>query len=91
MSTGKNILVTGGAGYIGSHVVKLLCNEGYNVFVFDNLSLGRKENLHAKANLIIGDILNMNQLDSAMSKNIDTVFHFAAWKAAGESMTDPAK
>ena len=91
MSTVKNILVTGGAGYIGSHVVKLLCNEGYNVFVFDNLSLGRKENLHANANLIIGDIINMNQLDSAMSKNIDTVFHFAAWKAAGESMTDPAK
>jgi UDP-glucose 4-epimerase len=87
----KNILVTGGAGYIGSHVVKLLCNEGYNVFVFDNLSLGRKENLHKKASLTIGDILNMDQLDAVMSKNIDTVFHFAAWKAAGESMNDPAK
>jgi UDP-glucose 4-epimerase len=87
----KNILVTGGAGYIGSHVVKLLCNEGYNVFVFDNLSLGRKENLHKKASLTIGDILNMDQLDAVMSKNIDTVFHFAAWKAAGESMSDPAK
>lgn len=87
----KNILVTGGAGYIGSHVVKLLCNEGYNVFVFDNLSLGRKENLHEKASLTIGDILNIDQLDIVMSKNIDTVFHFAAWKAAGESMSDPAK
>ena len=91
MSKVKNILITGGAGYIGSHVVKLLCNEGYNVFVFDNLSLGRKENLHEEASLIIGDILNMDQLDSVMSKDIDTVFHFAAWKAAGESMTDPAK
>lgn len=91
MDRNKNILVTGGAGYIGSHVVKLLCNEGYKVFVFDNLSLGRKENLHEKADLITGDILNMDQLDSAMTKNIDTVFHFAAWKAAGESMTDPAK
>ncbi len=87
----KNILVTGGAGYIGSHVVKLLCDEGYNVFVFDNLSLGRKENVHEKANLTIGDILNMDQLDAVMAKNIDTVFHFAAWKAAGESMSDPAK
>lgn len=91
MSDVKNILVTGGAGYIGSHVVKLLCNEGYKVFVFDNLSLGRKENLQKSVNLIIGDILNMDQLDAVMSKNIDTVFHFAAWKAAGESMTDPAK
>jgi len=91
MGTLKNILVTGGAGYIGSHVVKLLCNEGHNVIVFDNLSLGRKENLHKKAELTIGDILNMDQLDLVMAKNIDTVFHFAAWKAAGESMTDPAK
>jgi UDP-glucose 4-epimerase len=91
MSDVKNILVTGGAGYIGSHVVKLLCDEGYNVVVFDNLSLGRKENLQKSAKLIIGDILNMDQLDAVMSKNIDTVFHFAAWKAAGESMTDPAK
>ena len=91
MSKPKNILVTGGAGYIGSHVVKLLCNEGHNVIVFDNLSLGRKENLHKQTNLTIGDILNMDQLDSVMSKNIDTIFHFAAWKAAGESMTDPAK
>ena len=87
----KNILVTGGAGYIGSHVLKLLCEREYKVFVYDNLSLGRKENVHSKASLIIGDILNTDQLNSVMAKDIDTVFHFAAWKAAGESMTDPAK
>jgi UDP-glucose 4-epimerase len=91
MSKNKHILVTGGAGYIGSHVVKLLCEKDYKVFVYDNLSLGRKENLHADANLIIGDILDTDQLNSVMAKKIDTVFHFAAWKAAGESMTDPAK
>lgn len=91
MSMSKNILVTGGAGYIGSHVVKLLCNEEYNVHVFDNLSLGRKENLHKNAKLTVGDILNMDQLDTVMSNNIDTVIHFAAWKAAGESMVNPSK
>ena len=61
MGQSKNILVTGGAGYIGSHVVKLLCNEGHDVSVFDNLSLGRKENLHKKAKLTVGDILKSCQ------------------------------
>lgn len=87
----KNILVTGGAGYIGSHVVKLLCQKGYKVIVFDNFSLGRRENIDSRAEVIKGDILNTAQLSEALSKDIETVFHFAAWKAAGESMMDPAK
>ena len=91
MNAGKKILVTGGAGYIGSHVVRLLCEKGYEVIVFDNFSLGWKENVDKRASIIEGDILITDDLKKAMSQNIGTVFHFAAWKAAGESMTDPAK
>ena len=87
----KNILVTGGAGYIGSHVVHLLCDEGYEVTILDNLSLGRRENVDPRARLVEGDIMNDADLDSVLAGNVDVVFHFAAWKAAGESMTDPGK
>jgi len=86
-----NILVTGGAGYIGSHIVRDLCDDEHNVTVLDNLSLGLKENVDNRAELVIGDILNKDDLDKVFSKNIDVVFHFAAWKAAGESMIDPLK
>jgi UDP-glucose 4-epimerase len=85
------ILVTGGAGYIGSHVVKLLCDEGYTVVILDNFSLGQRENVDGRAILIEGDILNEVDLKQAMAHGIKVVFHFAAWKAAGESMVDPAK
>lgn len=86
-----NILVTGGAGYIGSHIVRDLCDDEHNVTVLDNLSLGLEENVDNRAELVIGDILNKDDLDKVFSKNIDVVFHFAAWKAAGESMIDPLK
>ncbi len=92
MSLSKRILVTGGAGYIGSHVVHQLCDEGHQVFIFDNFSLGLKENLDPRAQEVIGgDVRNESDLVKALSKKIDVVFHFAAWKAAGESMTDPGK
>lgn len=86
-----NVLVTGGAGYIGSHIVKDLCAKGHNVTVFDNFSLGLYENIDEKAEVIEGDVLNKDDLEKAFSKNIDVVFHFAAWKAAGESMINPSK
>lgn len=92
MSFSRRILVTGGAGYIGSHVVHQLCDEGHQVLVFDNFSLGLKENLDPRVQEVIGgDVRNESDLVKALSKKIDVVFHFAAWKAAGESMTDPAK
>lgn len=86
-----NILVTGGAGYIGSHIVRDLCDDGHIVTVLDNLSLGSEDNVDNRAELVVGDILNKDDLDKIFSKNIDVVFHFAAWKAAGESMIDPIK
>jgi UDP-glucose 4-epimerase len=88
----KNLLVTGGAGYIGSHIVQLLCEKQYNVYVFDNFSLGWRENIDDRVKGIIeGDVRNSEDLDKAFTNKIDAVFHFAAWKAAGESMTDPMK
>jgi UDP-glucose 4-epimerase len=87
-----NVLVTGGAGYIGSHVVKDLCNAGHNVIVFDNFSLGLHENIDPRVTHVIeGDILNDYDLHKAFQQDIDVVFHFAAWKAAGESMQNPEK
>jgi UDP-glucose 4-epimerase len=85
------ILVTGGAGYIGSHVVKLLCDEKYPVVIIDNFSLGQRENVDPRALLIEGDILNESDLNKVFSLDIKIVFHFAAWKAAGESMIVPEK
>ncbi len=89
---GKNILVTVGAGYIGSHIVQLLCDEGYAVSVFDNFSLGLRENIDPRVKTIIeGDLLIKSDLERAFESSIDIVFHFAAWKAAGESMVNPGK
>lgn len=85
------ILVTGGAGYIGSHVAYDLLELGHEVIVFDNLSTGKLENVSSGAKLIHGDVLNTDQLNNAFNHGIDVVFHFAAWKAAGESMIDPMK
>jgi UDP-glucose 4-epimerase len=92
MSDKKNILVTGGAGYIGSHLAQLLCDKGYPVYVFDDFSTGLHENLDARLKGVIeGNILNNDDLEKAFSNSIHTVFHFAAFKAAGESMFDPGK
>ena len=85
------ILVTGGAGYIGSHIVLELCDSGFEVIVFDDLSLGFRENVDQRAELYIGSTLNREDMDDVLSKNIDAVIHLAAWKAAGESMDNPFK
>lgn len=87
-----NVLVIGGAGYIGSHVVKDLCDSGFNVTVFDNLSSGYESNVDSRAKLIVGDILDKESLNCAFSSNnFDLVFHFAALKDAGESILKPDK
>ena len=87
----QTVLVTGGAGYIGSHIVLKLCEQGYDVSVFDNLSTGYEKNIDSRADFIQGNILNHNDLQNAFKKNYSAVFHFAALKAAGESMLEPGK
>lgn len=90
MSENNKILVVGGAGYIGSHVVFELLKNDYQVTVFDNLSTGCQENILPGAQFIAGDILNLAQIQKAMV-GIDAVIHLAAYKAAGESMQEPEK
>ena len=85
------VLVIGGAGYIGSHVVKELMKKGHHVTVFDNLSSGLKQNLFTENVFIEGDILNTKDLDSAFAQGFDAFIHLAAFKAAGESMIKPEK
>lgn len=83
------VLVIGGAGYIGSHVVKALQAQDYAVTVYDNMSTGQACNLSAKTTCIQGDILDEEKLDSVMAQGFDAVVHLAAKKAVGESMTNP--
>jgi UDP-glucose 4-epimerase len=83
------ILVTGGAGYIGSHVVKLLSRYGHETLVFDNLSRGHREMVSTGA-LIEGDLANKDLLIKIIRENqIDSVIHFAASSLVGESEEDP--
>ncbi|MBR5965625.1 MAG: UDP-glucose 4-epimerase GalE [Treponema sp.] len=86
-----NVLVIGGAGYIGSHVVKELNKQGHKVTVFDNLSSGLRQNLFKQNGFIHGDILIKEQLDAAFAQGFDAFIHLAAFKAAGESMIKPEK
>jgi UDP-glucose 4-epimerase len=86
----KNILVIGGAGYIGSSCVNDLVNKGYSVVVLDNLSSGQIEKVNKNASIIQGDILETQNLDKVFGENsFDTVIHFAAKKAVGESEENP--
>jgi UDP-glucose 4-epimerase len=88
------ILVTGGAGYIGSHAVLALKNAGYEVVVLDNLSNGHRELVEQvlQVKLIVGDTSDRALLDNIFTThNITAVMHFAAYIAVGESVTDPAK
>lgn len=87
----KNILVLGGAGYIGSHAVKKLLIKGYNPIVVDNLVYGHREAVLAKEFYQI-DIGNKIELNAVFKKHkIDAVVHFAAYTYVGESVTNPKK
>jgi UDP-glucose 4-epimerase len=88
------ILVTGGAGYIGSHAALALKREGYRVVVLDNLEYGHREFVEdvLQVELAIGDIGDRAMLDKLFATHpIAAVVHFAAYIAVGESVTDPAK
>jgi len=85
-----NVFVTGGAGYIGSHVVRLLGEAGHAVRVFDNLSEGHAAAVAAGV-LVKGDLADAPALDAALRGGFDCVMHFAASCSVPESMTDPEK
>ena len=93
------ILVTGGAGYIGSHTALTLLRSGFGVVVFDNLSNSSVQSLHrirelADGNLtfVQGDVRDRLLLDQVLAENsISSVLHFAGLKAVGESVSQPLR
>ncbi|MDR2033860.1 MAG: UDP-glucose 4-epimerase GalE [Helicobacteraceae bacterium] len=88
----KTILVTGGAGYIGSHTVKRLIEQDFSVVVADNLVYGHKEALPQNTPLEIVDLDDRGGLKALFAKyTFDAVIHFAAYAYVGESVQDPAK
>ena len=87
-----HILVAGGAGYIGSHVVEALIEEGFIPVIYDNLSTGHIESVPEGVPFVEGDIHDTTLAERAMREYcIDGVIHFAASSLVGESMTEPAK
>jgi UDP-glucose 4-epimerase len=82
------ILVTGGAGFVGSHIVDNFIKKGDEVIVFDNLTSGNKDNINSKAKFIKGDIRNIDELDIVMS-GVDYVFHMAALVSVPLSIEQP--
>lgn len=85
------VLLFGGAGYIGTHVALAFLERNATVGVFDNLSSGLRSNIDERCTFYEGDILNREQVRSALADGWDTVIHLAAFKAAGESMLKPFK
>ena len=87
----KNILVTGGAGYIGSHTTKVLARQGFNPVVFDNLSMGHRWAVRY-GSLVTGDLADGDLIRRVIKEyRIDAVLHFAAHAYVGESMLVPAR
>ena len=86
-----HILVTGGAGYIGSHAVKLFLERGHDVWIYDNLCFGHRAAVPADR-LIVGDLNEPHRIDQVLLQHrIDAVVHFAAFTYVGESVQHPAK
>ncbi|MCC7083850.1 MAG: UDP-glucose 4-epimerase GalE [Pirellulales bacterium] len=86
-----HILVTGGAGYIGSHAVRILAQAGHDVWAYDNLGLGHRAAV-PRDRLIVGELLDRARVESALQDHkIEAVMHFAAFALVGESVAEPAK
>jgi UDP-glucose-4-epimerase GalE len=87
----SSVLVTGGAGYIGSHAVKALRAQGTRVVVFDNLSAGHREATRHASAVVVGDIHDTARLRATIREHdVDAVMHFAAWLSVGDSVRNPA-
>jgi len=88
------IIVTGGAGYIGSHTAKLLKKQNKEVIIVDNLEYGHRDIVenNLKIELVIGNIGDKNLISNILSRNqIDAIMHFSAYAYVGESVTSPSK
>lgn len=86
-----SVLVTGGAGYIGSHAVKALKAAGNRVIIYDNLSAGHREAARLADGFVEGDIQHTDRVRRACADHeVDAVMHFAAWLSVGDSVRDPA-
>ena len=88
----KNILITGGAGYIGSHIAEVLTKNKKKIFIVDNLETGYIRLINKKAKFYNTDINNFKKLKKIIKKNkIDTVIHLAASISINESKKNPRK
>ncbi|MHB8545727.1 MAG: NAD-dependent epimerase/dehydratase family protein [Nitrosotalea sp.] len=90
------VLVTGGAGFIGTNLVNKLAKENHEIVIFDNLSTGRNENLtqlqrYANVKFHPGDIRNISDLDKVFQNKFDVVFHLSAVVGVSNYMSDPLK
>ena len=86
------ILITGGAGYIGSALVSKLVTQGHDISVIDNLSKGKIELLSSNTIFYKGDLVDLDFVDKVFGTNkFDCIIHIAGYKAAGESMSMPGK
>jgi UDP-glucose 4-epimerase len=87
--TAMNCIITGGAGFIGSHIVDALLAKGFAATVFDDLSSGKRENLGAGIALTVGDVCDKQALGTAVSDGVDCVFHLAAQIDVRKAVEDP--
>lgn len=85
------ILVTGGAGFIGSHIADRLVEDGHDVVVFDALTTGLRKNVPSAARFIQGDVSRREQLEPVFSGGLDAVFHLAGQVSIVRSFSDPAR
>jgi len=86
------VLVTGGAGFIGSHIVDKLIEKGFEVFIIDNLSTGKRENINEKAKFVCGDINDERLLNNLFKENnFSYIFHLAAQISVSNSVREPVK
>tara|TARA_R110001592_G_scaffold363007_1_gene679231 strand:+ start:566 stop:1471 length:906 start_codon:yes stop_codon:yes gene_type:complete len=85
----KKVIVTGGAGFIGSNLVDKLVEQGVEVIILDDLSTGKKENINSKATFYNVDISNLTPTDYTLFEGVDVVFHLAALARVQPSIEDP--